>query len=152
MRSKTSSFNLFRELFGKQLWVFALSCFGYFMIGPVHFLLRIGEWEEMSRNAWNTISRTEMTETMLQMLRYRDGGGLMMLFVLGALACGAVSAWNGFSWLHARNQVDLYHSLPVKRQKLFLIHVLIGVVDYALPALCCMVLSMLVIILAFMMI
>ena len=145
MRSKTSSFKLFMELFRKQLWVFALSCFGYFLIGPVLFLMRISEWEEMSAHSWTSLTRAQMTDLLLSILRFTEGSRIMLLFVLGTLAVGVVSAWNGFSWLHARNQVDLYHALPVKRQKLYLIHVLIGIADYAVPALGWLILTALVV-------
>lgn len=141
MRSRTSSSKLFLELFRKQIWVFALSCFGYFMVGPVLFLMRIGEWEGNSMYG-SAPSRAEMTEMFLQIVRGGDGGSnLMIPFILGTLALGVVAAWNGFSYLHARNKVDLYHSLPVKREKLFLIHVLIGAADYIIPALLWFVLS-----------
>ena len=136
MRSRTSSSKLFLELFRKQIWVFALSCFGYFMIGPVLFLMRIGEWEAGSMYAV-TLSRAEMAERFLQIIRPEsdDGSKLILLFILGTLALGVTAAWNGFSYLHAGSKVDLYHALPVKREKLFLIHVLIGAVDYIIPAL-----------------
>ena len=142
MKSRTSSFKLFLELFRKQMWVFVLSCFGYFMVGPVLFLMRIGEWEGNSPYRMS-VSRAEMTEMFLQIIRGGVGTGskLMLPFILGTLALGVTAAWNGFSWLHSQNRVDLYHSLPVKREKLFLIHVLIGAADYVIPALIWFVLS-----------
>ena len=101
MRSRTSSSKLFLELFRKQIWVFALSCFGYFMVGPVLFLMRIGEWEGNSMYG-SAPSRAEMTEMFLQIVRGGDGGSnLMIPFILGTLALGVVAAWNGFSYLHA---------------------------------------------------
>lgn len=142
MRSRTSSSKLFLELFRKQIWVFALSCFGYFMVGPVLFLMRIGEWEGSSLYG-RELSRADMTEMFLQIVRADGEGGSNFLipFILGTLALGVVAAWNGFAYLHARNKVDLYHSLPVKREKLFLIHVMIGAADYIIPALLWFVLS-----------
>lgn len=142
MRSGTSSSKLFAELFKKQIWVFAMSCFGYFMIGPVLFLMRIGEWEENSIYGM-ALSKAEMTERFLEIIRAEVDGGskLMFLFILGTLALGVVAAWNGFSYLHSAGKVDLYHALPVKREKLFLIQVLIGAVDYIIPALLWFVLS-----------
>ena len=68
MRSGTSSSKLFLELFRKQIWVFALSCFGYFMVGPVLFLMRIGEWEGSSLYG-RELSRADMTEMFLQIVR-----------------------------------------------------------------------------------
>ena len=142
MKSGTSSSKLFLELFKKQIWVFALSCFGYFCVGPVLFLMRIGEWEAGSRFGM-TPGRADMTAMFLRMVQAgADGGETMMVpFILGTLALGVVAAWNGFSYLHARGRVDLYHSLPVKREKLFLIQVLICAADYIIPALMWFVLS-----------
>ncbi len=141
MRSRTSFSKLFRELFSKQLWVFALSCFGYFMVGPVLFLMRIGEWEQNGMSGID-LTISDMTDMFLHMVRADGlGGNLLLPFVLGTMALGIVAAWNGFYWLHGRDKVDLYHSLPVKRQKLFLIQVLICLVDYVVPALLWLALS-----------
>lgn len=45
-----------------------------------------------------------------------------MIIVLLSLILGVTS----FSWLHSRKKVDFYHSLPVRREKLFFVNYLDG--------------------------
>ena len=44
-----------------------------------------------------------------------QNGFIAVIIVLLSLILGVTS----FSWLHSRKKVDFYHSLPVKREKLF---------------------------------
>lgn len=47
-----------------------------------------------------------------------------LAFFIGLLSI--ILGVDGFSWLHNKRKVDFYHSLPIKREKLFFVHFLDG--------------------------
>jgi hypothetical protein len=53
----------------------------------------------------------------------------IVVAVVGAIICGM----NGFAYLHSRKQMDFYHSLPVKREVVFAVRLVNGVLIYAVP-------------------
>ena len=53
MRSRTLSFNVWKELWKKQIWVFAVSCLAYFMVYPVMGMINLDNtmrWGEGKKN------------------------------------------------------------------------------------------------------
>lgn len=48
---------------------------------------------------------------------------------------GAIFAINSFSYLHVKSKVDFYHSLPIKREQLYLVNIINDVLIFAVPIL-----------------
>lgn len=142
MRSKTLSFNVWKELWKKQIWVFAVSCLAYFMAYPVMGMIKLDSmmrWGEGKRNFTQIMQRI-FYESLYGSSQYSDGWLMLILYV--SIALGILCAIQGFSYLHARRKVDFYHSLPIRREKLLLAQVTIGLTDYVIPAVAFMLLLM----------
>ncbi len=131
MKSRTLSFSLMMETFKKQIWVFAVSCLAYFLVYPVMGMMSIGQWKEYH----------EMTLKLMQKLffwslygsPYQTSEQLSVILSVTVLL-GIISAIAGFSYLHSRTKVDFYHSLPIRKEKLFLNQLAVSTMIYLIPA------------------
>lgn len=56
-----------------------------------------------------------------------------VVFIAVAVCVAVVSAISGFAYIHSAKKLDLYHSLPVKRQTLFAQQYVYGVIYYLVP-------------------
>ena len=145
MRSRTLSFNVWKELWKKQIWVFAVSCLAYFMVYPVMGMINLDNtmrWGEGKKNLPQVLKNVfydSVSGGSSQII----SGCLMAILCVG-IALGVLCAIQGFSYLHARRRVDFYHSLPIRREKLLLAQVTIGIADYLIPAVAFMLLLMVV--------
>jgi len=54
---------------------------------------------------------------------------LLFLIIIGAALC----AFTGFAYLHSRKQLDVYHSIPIKRGKLLTIEYVGGLILFLVP-------------------
>ena len=130
MKSVISSSKLLRQLFRRQIWVFALSCLGAFLCWPILGLNLISAlW--MQQHMMHTVEPRQavaaaLTETL-------SGGQMGGLIVLAAQGIAVLAAWSGFAALHARDKTDLLRSLPIRRQRIFRLRVIIAALDLAIP-------------------
>ncbi len=53
--------------------------------------------------------------------------------VILMLGMGTVFAFSSFSYLHTKSKVDLYHSLPIKRESIFLVNIINDVIIFVVP-------------------
>lgn len=112
----------------RHIWLLVLAAIGFALNMPVMVALI---WSNLPRN-----------------YEYRPGyaDDIQMLFNMGSAAIigvGAVlAAFTLFKYLHNRNQVDFYHSLPIKREKFFAANVLAGLLIFLLPYLAAHVLAL----------
>lgn len=140
MKSKTLYSKLISETVKRQKWVTALISLVMFVLYPIMGLMTIDRWINVQE-----FSSAEVAERFAQYFvgtgEYYSSNSLMIL--LGAVFLGVLSAINGFSYLHSRNKVDFYHSLPVKREKLFLIQGIASMLCFIIPSLISMILMML---------
>lgn len=132
MTSKISSFKIAIEDIRHRVWMLALSCLGSFLALPVSFLL-------CNRDYLSSASYYENYGLLGEHL-YHDYTNfifrhsvLLQAVVLfaGAFIVGICS----FRHLYSRRMADLYHALPVKRERFFLIYWLDGVLIYLVPLL-----------------
>lgn len=117
MTSKNLFFNLMKEDLKRRLWAVALTFLTFFFALPVASALSISG----SRNMEETYY--EMMYGVRSILGFNNGF-MAVIIVLLSLILGVTS----FSWLHSRKKVDFYHSLPVRREKLFFVNYLDGLV------------------------
>lgn len=112
----------------RHIWLLVLASIGFMLNMPVMVALI---WSNLPRN-----------------YEYRPGyaDDIQELFNMGSAAIigvGAVlAAFTLFRYLHNRNQVDFYHSLPIKREKFFAANVLAGLLIFLLPYLAAHVLAL----------
>ena len=129
MTSRNSFFNLLKEDFRRRLWTFILSSlvfFGTFVIG---FTMCLQNW--VSQYGRWSISEAEYLDRLSADICNFLGmyPWFTLVAVVGAVICGV----NGFAYLHSKKQMDFYHSLPVKRETIFAVRFVNGILIYAIP-------------------
>ena len=121
MRSKTSCFNgtLFRKNLSRYWPLWGLASFGgaLFPLAMLVNLLHSG-----FQNAWTPMQTKEMYYAVLSY-------GVPVISIVYAVLC-AMAVWN---YLYNARSVGLMHTLPIRREGLFVTNVLSGLVMMAIP-------------------
>ncbi len=76
---------------------------------------------------------------MLYFSRIFSSGNIGVKFF--TFAFGVFIPWNLFSYMHSTSKVDLYHSLPISRRKLFFSNFIAGNLAYIMPYLATSILA-----------
>lgn len=114
MTSRNLCFKLMREDLKRRVWVIAWSILSMVFSLVVPIALKCSEFaanQAVRDEAWRVRSIAQIVENGLSM-----NGGVIAVMVISAV----LWAVSGFHYLHNRQKVDFYHSLPVKRHQLFL--------------------------------
>ena len=117
MTSRNSFFNLLKEDFRRRLWTFILASLVFFGTFPIVFTMMLQSWVSNYKDN-DFLTQTKMLEQIANDVSYFTGPNIWLAVVtcVGAVICGV----SGFAYLHSKKQMDFYHSLPVKREQLFL--------------------------------
>lgn len=130
MTSRNLFFKLMKEDLKSRMWVAALVILGFFFQFPVTAAYLAGDIE-------NAVTYEkglrEFTSAMEGWLSFGNGLTVFVMIVL-ALICGL----SGFAYLNSRSKVDFYHSIPVRREKLFLANYFNGILIPAVPYAVCL--------------
>lgn len=131
MTSNRFSFKLVRETMRRNIWAVALSLVGFFFCLPLPAAMLI---QNRIANADDPgTSRAEQlgfAANDIRMLLGADNIFAKLGICIMAVLCGVAL----FSYLHSRQKVDFYHSIPLKRGALFLNNYISGIL-MVLPAL-----------------
>lgn len=136
MTSKNLFFKLMKEDLKRRLWAVALLSLGFFFFYPVVAAFTAGEIKEYTDYA-RGLAKYE--DGLVRWLSF-NSGMTVFLMMLSALICGLSS----FSYLNSKKQVDFYHGIPVRREKLFAANFLNGILILAVPYGICQILAVLV--------
>ena len=124
MTSNRSSFKMLRETMRRNIWATALSLVGFFFCMPLPAAMMI----QNNLSAQNAdCSREEVIKYAardLHMLLSAENPMVKIGICIMAVLCGIAL----FSYLHSRQKVDFYHSIPMKRGQLFLNNYMAGIV------------------------
>lgn len=131
MISKNLFSNLLKEDLKRRLWTIALSVLMFFIAFPIVCALSIGG----DYNTW------ERTQELLTQILATNNFFINFITILGALVCGLSS----FYYLHSKKKVDLFHSIPIRREKLFVVNYLNGLLIYIVPYLINIIVAFLII-------
>ncbi len=118
MTSKNSFFKLLKEALKSRLWAIALTGLAFFFAFPVAVSM-------MSRSLMN---REDMLERITQWFMFENS-----LVVVLVIAASVICGMGSFGYLNSKSRVDFYHSLPVKRETLYLVNYIAGIIIFALP-------------------
>lgn len=129
---------LMREDLRRRTWMIALSCLASFMASPVAFLfmnsISVSPLSQARMNAameqGAEIVAGEITSRFLEYFTTVHLVSQMLILAVGAL----ITAVCGFQYLYSRRMVDLYHSTPASRGRLFLALWLNGFLIWLVPA------------------
>lgn len=121
MKLKTSFSDYAKIQFRRQWWIMGLFAFVMSMALPVALLLRLGNMEDISYTLEYKLNYFNMfllrSESMIRI----------------AMVGGALTALYQFRYLHSRKMVDFYHSLPIRREKQYSIHVVTAYLYFLIP-------------------
>lgn len=120
MISKNLSFNLMKEDLKRRLWAPALAFLIFFFSMPVSVALALSEGKQAKD--WTYLQLVSHVNEVWSL----NNNWILAIIVLLSLVLGI----NSFSWLHSRRKVDFYHCLPVRREKLFFVHFLNGILIF----------------------
>lgn len=135
MTSKISFSKLVKEDLKNRSWLFAMAALALFIAQPVALMMRLGSVMEEVKNHYRTMDQA------LEFYRRQVGfGNGLTLAVLMGIA--VVCAFTGFQYLHSKMKLDFYHSLSVKRRRLFFVQYSSGILIYGVPSLICMCLCL----------
>lgn len=121
MTSKNLFFNLQKEDLKRRIWTIALAFLVFFFFLPVICTMQLGNYssymkkEDIYNNIMNFMGPTN--------------GILIFITVIAAIICGL----SGFFYLHSKKKVDLYHSIPVRREVLYAVGFVNGFLIYIIP-------------------
>lgn len=116
MTSKTLSLNLFRGECRRRIWLYALSLVLFLAI-PGSLLMDIDRWL-----MWGMTKKQ-----IIPNLRYSLSiSSSAFLWIAAAIVYAAVC----FGYMFSRSRVDMYHSLPIDRKGLFVMHYLSGLFPF----------------------
>lgn len=132
MTSKNSSLNqyfdlhLIKDTIRKNAWLITLAFVISFFAMPVATALQLQNLTpEGSNPTWYAQRLNEILE-----FAFTISNPLLIAMFSGA---ALISAAVVFKFLHNRNQVDFFHSLPVKRERLFITNYVAGMALIILP-------------------
>lgn len=133
MTSRVSFFKGMLQDLRHRMWMIALSCLGSFLAMPVFYLLLQQNWNARILWAYENGVDFDIPAYKLEnvITCFREGfavtGGIVL--VAGAL----IVAVFGFHYVFSKKRTDQYHSLPIKRRNLFLIHYVNGFLIWFVP-------------------
>lgn len=114
--------NLTLKVIKRHIWLLVLAAIGFLLNMPVAVAL-----------VWSNISGNDYIYSHLdgyaQDMCYVFNVGSAMIISVGAV----LAAFTLFRYLHNRRQVDFYHSLPIRREKLYAANLLAGLLIFLLP-------------------
>ena len=122
MTSKNSFFKSMKQDLEQRIWLPVVFFIIGFLCLEVTLVSRFDIWQD----------RVDFVERMTRYLMnsfFSPGSGFMILTV----AVAVVSAISGFMYMHSAKKLDVYHSMPIKREKLFLRQYVYGILYYIVP-------------------
>lgn len=125
MTSKNLYSKLMREDLKGRLWAVALIGLVFFFAYPVVAAFEAGPLKDAEFYEKALLEYAKQMETWLSF----SNGMTVFLMMVTALVCGMSS----FSYLNSRSKVDFYHSIPVRRERLFAANYLNGILIPAVP-------------------
>ncbi|MEE0418478.1 MAG: DUF6449 domain-containing protein [Lachnospiraceae bacterium] len=129
MTSKISFSKLMKEDFKRRSWLFAIISLILFVTQPVALLIQIdGLMASVSEGS------ASFRDVQNFYQNFMGSGGQAVLLVL-IMIFAIICAMSGYSYLHSKVKLDFYHSLAIKRKKLFFVQYVSGLLIFALPLL-----------------
>ena len=131
MTSRNLFFKLLKEDLKKRTWFIVLFSLVLFIAVPVFCALRIENFTE-------ALDEWKMDEILNYIGPYSSP--IVLITIVAAIVCGL----SGFYYLQSRKKVDLYHSIPARREILFAVNYVNGLLVYFIPFIINIVLSLII--------
>lgn len=134
MMSEISFIKLIREDIRHRGWFAALSAIALFLLMPAYSLLYL-DGQGMFQNKAN------IDEYIQEAFSGLINGNTFIPLCAAIFALAMLAAMSGFAFIHSREQLDFYHSLPLRRERWFAVPYISGLVMFAVPYLLCALLT-----------
>lgn len=134
MISNISCTKLIKENIRHRNWLAALVSTAFFLMLPVYSLLYISSYNGSNMDA-------EWITTVFNTFPYFFNCSRLSLFAVILAFLPILCALSGFSYIHSKEKTDFYHSLPVKRNKLYASSYLSGLIILFVPYFVCTLLT-----------
>lgn len=118
---KNSFIKLQLEDMKRRVWSIALAMLVFIVIFPIICALQLSNFQGGDTLEWE-----------IQQLKALVGPGNEIMIV-ATIICAVICGLSGFFFLHSRKKVDFYHSIPVRRERLFFTSYLNGILVYLIP-------------------
>lgn len=130
MISKNSFSKLLFNEYKQKLWVFTLSSLVFFfsMLMPIIISVSI---EYNPIGFYGKSNATMISDLILDFTTFMSLNNYFLGFVL--IILGLISALASFHYLNHKRKIEFYHCLPVKREKWFIIHILVAMGNVLIP-------------------
>ncbi len=127
MTSKKSFSNLIIGSIRNNIWSIACSFVILFLTMPIYGALTVSVLK--NRIIERSITASRLTDY------YTKGvlGESNSLLQFAVIFLAVIIAFNSFSYLFSKQKVDLYHSLPIKRETLFFANIVAGIITFVVP-------------------
>lgn len=151
MISKISFFKMVKSECRRRVWILAILFVLFAGALPVTGLMQLQNYDtsdtsvytEYSLETQETDGTSDFTAGMKEQQRiekmqdsFEGMVGKGNAAVMGITLAGAIlTGISGFSYLHSRKKMDFYHSIPLRRERLFLIQQVSSFILYLLPLL-----------------
>lgn len=132
MTAKLLGIKFFWEDVKRRSWLMALSFVGALALLPFALQLKLSTLEYTGNELLYAENAQYLGNAKMEAAARILGGGNSLIF-LGCLIAAVVSAVTGFAYLQSTRQVDFYHSLPLRRERLFFSRYLSGFLMVVVP-------------------
>lgn len=122
MTSKNLFFKRMKQDLEQRIWLPVIFFIISFLTLEITLISRIELWQD----------RIDFTDRMARYLM-NTFWGMDNAFSVVTICVAVVSAISGFAYMHSAKKLDVYHSIPVKRERLFLQQYVYGIVYYIVP-------------------
>lgn len=122
MTSKNLFFKRMKQDLEQRIWLPVIFFIAGFLLMEVPLFSRIENWK----------ARTNFGDRMQEYLldSFFSPAGVAMFLTIGM---AVISAMSGFIYIHSTKKLDVYHSIPIRREALFFQQYAYGVFYYLVP-------------------
>lgn len=138
LKNCCSDFKLLLGNLKRSLWFVTLAGIVLFFAMPVALLLQIQSVLQRVEQGRTTLA--EAGTSLGQSFFTLDNKAVTIIFIVAAI----IAAQTAFYYLHSKKQVDFYHSLPIRRQRLFTVNFFSGACCFLLPYLLMLIISLII--------
>ena len=128
MTSKISCIKFIKEDLRQRTWLIAILSTVTFLFQPLMLIIGINE----KKNWINTVSPGfTMKDFKFWLFNFMgfNNNAVVFCVILFAILCGV----SGFYYLHSKEKLNLIHSLPIRRERLFFIQFVSGFLIFLIP-------------------
>ena len=126
MTSNISFFSMVKSDLKRRIWVMALLFLGFFAALPLAGMIYTESLQNQLANRMFT-----WEQMIAELAEFAGPVNYGMVGVI--IGASVLVAFTGFSFLQSSRKLDLFHSLPVTRKRLFFVQYVSGLLVFAIP-------------------